>query len=60
MRSNLSKINVYKKPSIKSAVVTQLLYGETFKKIKQISGWLKIKSDIDNYVGYIKKKISSK
>ena len=56
MRSNLSKINVYKKPSIKSAIVTQLLYGETFKRIKQVSGWLKIKNDIDNYVGYIKKR----
>tara|TARA_Y100000590_G_scaffold455200_3_gene603369 strand:+ start:741 stop:1475 length:735 start_codon:yes stop_codon:yes gene_type:complete len=56
VRSNLSKINVYKKPSIKSAIVTQLLYGETFKRIKQVSGWLKIKNDIDNYVGYIKKR----
>ena len=55
MRSNNSVINVYKKSNIKSEVVTQLLYGDTFKKLKKIRSWLKIKNDLDKYNGYIKK-----
>ena len=54
MRSNNPIINVYKKNNIKSEVVTQLLYGDTFKKIKKIGTWIKIKNDTDNYKGYIK------
>ena len=56
MRSSSSVINVYKKNNIRSEVVTQLLYGDTFKKIKKIGTWIKIKNDADNYKGYIKKK----
>ena len=56
MRSNNSVINVHKKKNIKSEVVTQLLYGDTFKKLKKIGVWLKIKNDKDNYIGYIKDK----
>ena len=54
MRSNSSVINVYKNNNIKSEVVTQLLYGETFKKIRKIESWIKIRNDIDNYQGFIK------
>ena len=57
MRSNNSVINVYKKKNIKSKVVTQLLYGDTFKKLKKSGVWIKIKNDKDNYKGYIKNKI---
>ena len=56
MRNNNSVINVYKKNNIKSELVTQLLYGETFRKIKITKKWIKIKNDIDNYKGYIKNK----
>jgi hypothetical protein len=49
-------INVHKKNNIKSEVVTQLLYGDTFKKIKKIGSWIKIKNDLDHYKGYIKNK----
>ena len=56
MRSDNPVINVYKKNNIKSGVVTQLLYGDTFKKIKESGSWFKIKNDSDNYKGYIKKK----
>ena len=59
MRSNLSVINVYKKKSIKSGLVTQLLYGESFRIIKKNGSWLKIKNDTDNYKGFIKRKIFS-
>jgi len=54
VRSNLSCINVYKKKSVRSEVVTQLLYGDTFKKIKKKGTWIKIKNDKDNYQGFIK------
>jgi len=56
VRSNNSVINVYKKKNIKSEVVTQLLYGDTFKKLKKNGEWIKIKNDKDNYKGYIKNK----
>jgi gamma-D-glutamyl-L-lysine dipeptidyl-peptidase len=56
VRSNLPLIKVYKKTSIKSEVVTQLLYGETFKEIKLKKPWVKIKNDLDNYKGFIVKK----
>lgn len=54
MRSNSPVINVYKKNNIKSELVTQLLYGDTFKKIKKVGKWIKIKNDLDGYKGYIK------
>ena len=56
MRSHFSVINVYKKKSVKSGLVTQLLYGDTFKKLKKAGSWVKIKNDKDNYKGYIKRK----
>ena len=59
MRINSPVINVYKKNNIKSEVVTQLLYGDTFKKIKKTGVWIKIKNDSDNYKGFIKKNFFS-
>ena len=56
MRSNNSVINVHKKNSVKSEIVTQLLYGDTFKKLKKNGAWIKIKNDRDNYKGFIKNK----
>ena len=53
MRSNLPVINVHKKKNKKSEIVTQLLYGDSFKKIKTDGKWIKIKNDLDNYKGYI-------
>tara|TARA_B100000579_G_C22766888_1_gene821928 strand:- start:557 stop:1291 length:735 start_codon:yes stop_codon:yes gene_type:complete len=54
VRNNLSFLKVYKKKNIKSEVVTQLLYGDNFKKLNKTKSWIKIKNDSDNYVGYIK------
>ena len=53
MRNNFSVLNVYKKRTKKSKIVTQLLYGDTFKKLEQFGSWIKIKNDLDNYKGYI-------
>ena len=58
--SNFSVINLYKKPSVKSEVVTQMIYGESFSISKKSKKWLKIKIKEDNYKGYIlNKKFSS-
>jgi len=56
VKNNLSVLNVYKKRTKKSKVVTQLLYGETFRKLEKFGAWSKIKNDYDNYKGYIKNK----
>ncbi len=56
MISNRPVINVYKKNNTKSEVVTQLLYGDIFKKLKQTQKWIKIKNNTDNYKGYIQNK----
>ena len=56
MRNNLSVINVYIKKNIKSEVVTQLLYGETFRCIENKKNWIKIKNNTDGYVGFIKRR----
>ena len=40
--------NIYLKPSKKSEVVSQILYGEKFKIIFQKKNWAKIKTNFDN------------
>ena len=54
--SNYSLINVYKKNSSKSEVVTQMIYGENFKIVNKFSKWIKIKIKEDGYIGFIKNK----
>ena len=54
MKNNLTFINVYGKKNLKSKVVTQLLYGETFKRIRKNKNSIKIKNDLDGYKGFIK------
>ena len=59
--SNYNIINVCNKKSIKSVLVTQILYGEKFKIISKYRKWCKIKLRNDGYKGYIiKKKFISK
>ena len=53
LTNNLSVINLYKKPSKKSEIVTQMIYGETFSLLKKEKKWLKIQIKEDNYKGYI-------
>tara|TARA_B100001123_G_C15301358_1_gene1021157 strand:- start:1552 stop:2286 length:735 start_codon:yes stop_codon:yes gene_type:complete len=56
VRNTLSVLNVYKKRTLKSEIVTQLLYGDTFKILKRFGSWIKIRNDSDGYKGYIKSK----
>ena len=54
--NNFSIINLYKKPSIKSEVVTQMIFGDSFSIIKKSKKWLKIRIKEDNYKGYVQNK----
>jgi len=58
--NTFSIINLYKNPSTKSEVVTQMIYGESFSIINRKDKWLKIKIKEDNYKGYILNKNFSK
>ncbi|MDC3104471.1 NlpC/P60 family protein [Candidatus Pelagibacter bacterium] len=54
--NNFTVINLYKKPSAKSEIVTQMIYGDSFLVSKRSKKWLKIKIKEDGYKGYIKYK----
>ena len=54
--NTFSITNLYKKPSIKAEVVTQMLYGESFSVSKKTRKWLKIIIKEDNYKGFIQNK----
>ena len=41
--NNLSIINLYRNPSNKSEIVTQMIYGDSFLILKRSKKWLKIK-----------------
>ena len=47
--------NIYSKPSSNSEVASQILYGEKFKILSKKKKWIKIKTNFDNYIGFIKK-----
>jgi len=51
---NFNYLNIYKFPSEKSEVISQIIYGEKFKILSSTKKWLKINNSFDNYVGYIK------
>ena len=54
--NNFPITNLHKKPSSKSEIVTQMIYGNAFSVSKKSKKWLKIKIKEDNYKGYIKNK----
>jgi hypothetical protein len=56
LSNNYSKINLYKKSSHKSEIVTQMIYGEGFEIISKSKKWIKIKIKEDKYVGYVRKR----
>tara|TARA_B100000965_G_scaffold356956_1_gene335259 strand:+ start:3808 stop:4548 length:741 start_codon:yes stop_codon:yes gene_type:complete len=49
-------INLHKKTSTKSEIVSQMIYGESFSVVKKTGKWLKIRIKEDGYKGFIKKK----
>tara|TARA_B110000211_G_scaffold72922_1_gene84698 strand:+ start:116 stop:856 length:741 start_codon:yes stop_codon:yes gene_type:complete len=52
--NNYPVINLYKKASSKSEIVTQMIYGENFRIISKSKKWMVIKIQEDKYIGYIK------
>ena len=54
--NNYSDINLYRKKSSKSEVMTQMIYGDNFSAIKKSNKWWKIKIKEDGYIGFVKKK----
>ena len=58
MKNNLfcksPHINLYKEPSYKSKITSQIIYGEKFRILLKKKKFTKIKTSYDNYVGYIK------
>ena len=53
--NTFSIINLYKKPSTKSEIVTQMIYGDIFSISQKKNRWLKIKIKEDNYKGIYSK-----
>jgi len=60
MINNFPLTNIYENPKQSSKLSSQMLYGEKFKIINKKNNWLKIKTDYDNYTGYIINKNYSK
>jgi len=58
--NNFNLTNLYKKPSTKSEIVTQMIFGDCFSISKKNKRWLKIKIKEDGYHGYVKNKKFSK
>ena len=56
LTNNFAIINLYKKPSTKSEVVSQMIYGDSFSISKKSRKWLKIKIKEDGYKGYVQNK----
>ena len=54
--NNYSEINLYRKNSSRSEVVTQMIFGNAFYVLNKNSNWWKIKILEDNYKGFIKKR----
>ena len=54
--NNYSDINLYKRKSSRSELITQMIYGDTFSAMKKGKSWWKIKIHEDGYVGFVKKR----
>ena len=58
MKSNFYFIdtfsNIYKSPSTRSEVTSQIIHGEKFKILEKNKNWIKIQTIFDNYKGFIK------
>ena len=52
--NNFPIINLHKKPSVKSEIVTQMIYGDSFYISQKNKKWFKIRIKEDGYKGFIK------
>ena len=51
---NLNIVPIRKEDNAKSEMISQLFFGETITIIKIINKWSFVKSNIDNYEGWIR------
>ena len=58
--NNFSEVNVYKKQSKNSEIVSQIIYGQSFVILKKTKKWLKIRVWDDGYKGFVSNKKYSK
>ena len=56
MINNYPVIDIFEKPNHYSKISSQMLYGEQFQILYRKKNWLKIKTNYDNYKGFIKSK----
>ncbi len=49
-------INIYERPSVKSKISSQIIYGENFKVLRKVKDFFEIRTSYDRYNGYIKNK----
>lgn len=54
--NTFSIVNLYKEPSVRSEILTQMIYGDSFSITKKNIKWSKIRVKEDNYTGFIKNK----
>ena len=54
--NNFPILNLYKRPSLKSEIVTQMIFGDSFSIFGRKRNWLKIIIKEDSYKGFIKNK----
>ncbi len=51
--SKLPFTNIYKEAHFQSEVISQIVYGETYKVLEKRINWAKIELDFDAYTGYV-------
>ena len=56
LTNNYPLTNLHKKPSVRSEILTQMIYGDSFSILNKTRKWLKVKIKEDGYKGYIKNK----
>ena len=54
--NTITVLNIYKKPSLKSEVTSQMIYGDSFSILKKTARWVNIKTKEDKYNGYVQNK----
>ena len=48
LTNNIKSVNLYKKPSYRSYIVTQMIFGESFVILKKKNTWFNIKIKEDD------------
>ena len=52
--NTITILNIYKKPSLKSEITSQMIYGDNFSILKKTTRWIKIKTKEDMIISAYK------